>query len=497
MKMYMFFCIALYSLSFGFNSETKSPYLPIPINIIQKVIHAPFTISHLIVKIAENSSHYLTHSKTIKNVFTLTMAAGALYGLIKLAQKLFQPSHGAVLNKAKTTLLNKKSSYDWIIQSLTQRYGPDFHLHKSRLYPDELPSEFLGTISARLGTDFDIYMRNLNSTINELNREVAQLIKRQEAIGDSTREERSMRSDMGITRVDIETYCATLIKLRDYMNTYQSYLRLLDNVRNARALMESHTALEVAALNGQNLDGENILNALAPYINTYNITVLEKKVTTLEKCFNDIITQTTATGMNGRPFAHDSHNVQEYCTLLRNTVRLIQTHQSYFALFTQIAHTVGTHGNGTSPLSIPGGTLYPRITYIPQLDNDLAELRRRLQATSQYPYITRQADTILTNLNIQRQEIVNSPEYTAELNRKAEVERQAALARQQHTAAENTRYLQQQAIREKQKANDLAALKLKKQTMTQQEFDAALASIESSHRWSSFGDSVEHIIRSW
>jgi hypothetical protein len=180
-------------------------------------------------------------------------------------------------------------------------------------------------------------------------------------------------------------------------------------------------------------------------------------------------------------------------------------YHNYFELYDQKLRTAARHGNGTTNLVIPGGTAYPRIAYIPRLDQDLAQLRQTNEQVARlYPAQAMEVSIILENLNRQRDAVVNSDLYTQELRLKQkadqeELARQALLAQQSRQAEETRRhnqaqlYLKTQQLREQQKANDLSLLNQRRKSLTPAQYEEEIRRINTSYSTTHVVDFVGHL----
>jgi hypothetical protein len=220
-----------------------------------------------------------------------------------------------------------------------------------------------------------------------------------------------------------------------------------------------------------------------------NSTLLQSRITTID-------TSKPANQSLYKKMHETNLQVQQKLTELKKLHDCMQHHESYFTLFDEITSITAKYGNGTMPLRIPNGELYPTVTYIQKLDQDLASLRQIIQTPLhyRYPQQLESITAIISNLTQKKDAIVDSPVYTQELRLKDQAERkerhrQDKLAEQRRRATEEhrQRLLQQgqlsQQLRAQEKTNALLLLQQRLQagTITPAQFEQEKTNIESSH----------------
>lgn len=158
--------------------------------------------------------------------------------------------------------------------------------------------------------------------------------------------------------------------------------------------------------------------------------------------------------------------------------------------------------NGKNPLQFAGGSAYPRVQHAKQLEKDTIKLEQQIRQHSTgapygdvtYPYLCNEAIRLAHDLRNAHQQFIGNEEYTQEWRAKLDAEQKAEEFRQQTEFQKRQLRIQQQQLRESQKANDLAALnqRFQARSLTQKEYAAELESINNKYWWSGIVDTVTH-----
>lgn len=289
------------------------------------------------------------------------------------------------------------------------------------------------------------------------------------------------------------------------VNTYQIFINILTHHYG-----EDFNNPDIASF-----INENILTELATAIEMHNTANINKFIAEMKKSIDDLTYHASRLKKRiqeiKKTIKDNQKNLEAYTRMRKVRSQITQSitqltiahnyiahHKNFFELHIRSLHIAATHGNGQDGLQIqanqvnPRVSFYPRIEYITRLNQDLGILNQTLQQPSinVYPLLSLSAFEVFRRLSAARDQFILTPEYTQELRAQQEAIRQQAILAEQRRQTN----IQQQRLREEQKANALASLnqRRKQEHMTEQQYHNELQRIDSSHFWLGIIDTLSH-----
>lgn len=196
---------------------------------------------------------------------------------------------------------------------------------------------------------------------------------------------------------------------------------------------------------------------------------------------------------------------EEQMTRLLPHLRQLQSYmthyRNYFELYDIEIHTIATHGNGLTQLPIYERSLYPHVECIERLNPDLTALIRAHTGIEEHTYPRRWNEVyhIVTNLARARDQVIGTDIYAQELRARHEehqrhelIEIQRRQAEEAYRHAEQQLSIQQQQLREQQKANNLLALQQRqiRGSLTPNQYKEEMDRINREYSASTFVDAT-------
>lgn len=382
-------------------------------------------------------------------------------------------------NKSVQALINHNQetytralAYQPLIDILARSHKQHLKVPESYSQGDE---NILNELIPTINKPYTTFMHDLNRILQTLTLDKAKTqitLKKLILNHESSFEQKTPYRDLENGLRQLSALELNLNVLKDYMVHYQKYIELYEHTLALDATLAQIApyAQMIHELDTryQNISqvhittiaiDETILNQFAatnPDMGT-TIQALESIIRSLESKRNIINAGLQHIQYPYQKIRESLTHAEYQIPYLRALKDFLIHHKDYFAFYDQEIALITRYGNGSEPLPLPSGSLYPHVEIVSQLERDLASFNPIKQSiATKYPSRGGELGMIEYMLRQQIATIVGSQIYQEELRRRKDDEhkqamlleqrRMAAAQEQQAHEAQQTRILQQEIL---------------------------------------------------